>query len=90
MVKRDELADAVLTCTSSISSRLSRVSSFSFKDANLLFVVASNETRTLIRNPNIPTISSRTSKIYSNTDFKIGKKKKKNLTGKPSPEIEKS
>lgn len=40
-VKRDGLADAVPTWTSSSSSRRSRVSSFSFNEANLLLVVAS-------------------------------------------------
>ena len=44
-LKTEGLADAVLTWTSSSSRRLSRVSSFSFSAANLLFVVASDNKR---------------------------------------------
>ena len=41
MAKREGLADAVPTWFSMSSKRRSSVSSFSFNDANLLFVVAS-------------------------------------------------
>lgn len=46
VANRDGFAVAVLTCTSSISKRRSNRSNFSFKDANLLFVVDSENTHT--------------------------------------------
>ena len=71
VAKREGFAAAVLTWTSSISKRRSRRSNFSFKDANLLFIVDSDKQTNTHTHINKAQIHGLAQKRSLSTNYKV-------------------